>query len=58
MTDAFEILGLPRSFDVTSGQVAAVIGSLPAVADLIHSIVNEADARLQSVRTLTVSTQS
>ncbi len=50
--------GRPDEGVLPSGQVAAVIGSLPAVADLIHSIVNEADARLQSVRTLTVSTQS
>ncbi len=50
--------GRPDEGVLPSGQVAAVIGSLPAVADVIHSIVSEADARLQSLRTTAVSTQS
>ena len=43
--------GRPDEGVLPSGQVAAVIGALPPVAELIDSIVREADARLAALQT-------
>ncbi|HEY9547407.1 MAG TPA: hypothetical protein VIR56_15455, partial [Solimonas sp.] len=42
--------GRPDEGVLPSGQVAAVIGALPPVAELIVSIVSEAEARLAAVQ--------
>ncbi len=42
--------GHPDEGVLPSGQVAAVIDALPAVSDLIQSIVTEAEARLDALR--------
>src|SRR3546814_8576853 len=42
--------GRPDEGVLPSGQVAAVIGALPPVAELIDSIVSEAEARLAAVQ--------
>ena len=41
--------GKPDEGVLPSGQVAANIGSLPSVAELIAAIVREAEARLASL---------
>ncbi len=42
--------GKPDEGVLPSGQVAAVIGALPAVADVIQSIVSEAEVRLAALQ--------
>jgi NAD(P)H-dependent flavin oxidoreductase YrpB (nitropropane dioxygenase family) len=42
--------GKPDEGVLPSGQVAAVITALPAVADVIHSIASEAEARLATLK--------